>query len=167
MRTGHPSPSFVILGDERVAPRRIPNLTFKRYVWPMSQSTPKTLNGQTNLKQALDLEAAGYSPVPIYAAGEMQKSKKEPAKGKEPFGPAWGLNRRNKAFLLAHYRSFPDHGIGICFGPGRAPGGRWLIDLEGDGERAAESLAILLAGSAARDSLFGLSPRRSHYLRPR
>ena len=98
----------------------------------------------TVFEQALELEALGFWVVPLYAAGELIKSKNEPAKGKEPWGKGWGLERRSKEWLADHFRRFPEHGIGICFGPGRGPGGRWRIDLEGDGDRAAKSLALVL-----------------------
>ncbi len=106
-------------------------------------------NGQhdqngNGVKQALELESLGFWVVPLYASGEMIKSKNEPAKGKEPFGPKWGLERRDQKWMTGHFRQFPGHGIGICFGPGRGPNGEWFIDLEGDGERAGNSLLNLL-----------------------
>ncbi len=61
---------------------------------------------------------------------------------KKPLGKAWGATRKTEAELRADWR--PGAGPGICLGPGRAPGGGWLIDLEGDGPQAEESLAMLL-----------------------
>jgi hypothetical protein len=112
------------------------------------------------VKQALELESLGFWVVPLYAAGELIKSKNELAKGKEPFGPKWGLTRRSAVWLIDHFQKFPGQGIGICFGPGKGPTQAhfdldgepvdfhdWLIDLEGDGERADNSLLNLLGPS--------------------
>ena len=61
---------------------------------------------------------------------------------KRPRGKAWGATRKTEAELRETWR--PDAGPGICLGPDRAPDGGWLIDLEGDGPQAEESLAMLL-----------------------
>ena len=70
-------------------------------------------------------------------------------------GRWWALYRTPLGGFLeyVYIPSIPEYayfvgkaGVGICLGPGRALDGSWLIDLEGDGPRAAESLAILLGG---------------------
>jgi hypothetical protein len=65
---------------------------------------------------------------------------------KRPIGNDWGRERWDEPRLRAAFQRYPGAGVGIGFGPGRAPGGGWLIDLEGDGDQAAESLAALLGG---------------------
>ena len=54
-------------------------------------------------------------------------------------------------------------GIGICLGPGRAPGGGWLIDVEGDGPEAEDSRAILFGGEIVETIGWG-SSRGDHRL---
>jgi hypothetical protein len=115
-----------------------------RGILPLGEPGTNGKHKNGALEQALELEAAGYWTVPIYAKGETIPSKTALSDGKNPWGKGWGLQRRDKAFLIGHYRNHPKRGIGICFGPDRAPGGRWLIDLEGDGERAAFSLSLVL-----------------------
>ena len=100
---------------------------------------------QSALETALDLLARGFWPVAIYPPGATKPDGKL-AKGKEPIGDAWGRERWDKKRLQAAFRKHPTAGVGPCLGPGRGPGGKWLIDLEGDGPQAAESLAILLGG---------------------
>jgi putative DNA primase/helicase len=65
---------------------------------------------------------------------------------KRPIGKDWGLTRWDEPRLRSALQRYPGAGVGIGFGPGRAPGCGWLVDLEGDGDRAAESLAALLGG---------------------
>src|SRR3712207_8246528 len=50
--------------------------------------------------------------------------------------------------------------LGICLGPGRAPDGKWLADLEGDGPEAEESRAALLGGELL-ETMGWSSARRS------
>src|SRR5262249_15816156 len=85
-------------------------------------------------KPALTLLKAGLGPVAI-----------RPGQ-KRPIGKDWGRERWDEPRLQVAFQRYPGAGVGIGFGPGRAPGGAWLIDLEGDGERAEESLAALLGG---------------------
>ena len=98
----------------------------------------------TPLDTALMLEKLGYWPIAIHPRGVKLRDKI--ATGKEPIGSKWGLERRDDLWLRNAFKTHRGAGVGICFGPGRAPGGGWLIDLEGDGDRAAESLATLLGG---------------------
>jgi len=96
------------------------------------------------LDTALDLLRRGFWAIAIYPPGAKLGS--GTSKGKEPIGRNWGAERWDEKRLRAAFRQRPKAGVGICLGPGRAPDGSWLIDLEGDGPRAAESLAILLGG---------------------
>jgi P4 family phage/plasmid primase-like protien len=96
------------------------------------------------LDQAIELDRLGYWVVGIRAPGESLGPDRT-AKGKEPAGgKGWGLERWTEGKLRRELSAHPNRGIGVCFGPGRAPDGGWLVDLEGDGERAANSLSIVL-----------------------
>jgi hypothetical protein len=91
--------------------------------------------------------ARGYWPVAVYPKGATKLDGKSISKeGKDPIGLAWGLERWTEEKLRAAYERYPAAGAGICFGPGRGPGGSWLVDLEGDGPEAAESLATVMGG---------------------
>jgi hypothetical protein len=99
------------------------------------------------LEAALRLRARGYWPIAIYPKGATKLDGKSTSKdGKDPIGPAWGAEPWTEWRLRDAYRRYPAAGAGVCFGPGRGPGGSWLIDLEGDGPQAAESLAKVLGG---------------------
>ncbi len=115
------------------------------------------------LETALDLLARGFWPVGIYPPGITLPGRKKPTNGKEPIGKEWGLDRWTEKRLRDAFRRYPTAGVGICFGPGRGPGGSWLIDLEGDGPRAAESLAILFGGEIV-PTLSWSSARGQHHL---
>jgi hypothetical protein len=95
------------------------------------------------LQSALELHKLGYWPVAIRAIGETIGGK-ESSQGKDPIGKAWGVDRWSESKLRQELADKPARGVGICFGPGRGPLGQWLIDLEGDGPKAARSLAIVL-----------------------
>jgi hypothetical protein len=56
-----------------------------------------------------------------------------------------------------------DAGVGLTFGPGRTSGGGWLIDIEGDGDKAEDSWAELLGGEVL-ETLGWSSTRRGHSL---
>ena len=115
--------------------------------WPMNATsgTPRAL------AQAIKLHAAGYWVIPI-----------RPGQ-KRPIGKDWGTRRQGLDDLHAAFRAHPDAGIGIALGPGRGPGGSWLIDLEGDGPAAADSLATLLT-SETPDTPSWSSTRGDHTL---
>jgi hypothetical protein len=100
------------------------------------------------LEAALEMLALGFWPIAIYPAGETIRTigGDKITIGKEPIGREWGLIRRDELWLRRAFRSYPGAGAGICFGPGRAPGGEWFAELEGDGPQAAESLLILMGG---------------------
>jgi hypothetical protein len=65
---------------------------------------------------------------------------------KRPIGKAWGVHRWDEVKIRQTAERYPDAGVGVALGPDRAPGGDCLIDLEGDGDQAADSLATFLGG---------------------
>jgi P4 family phage/plasmid primase-like protien len=111
-------------------------------------TVPHQVKTSTALETALELLSLGYWPIVIHAAGATIKARDgdKIAKGKEPIGSSWGTERRDERWLRNAFKAYRGAGVGICFGPGRAPDGGWLIDLEGDGPKAADSLATLFAG---------------------
>lgn len=117
--------------------------------------------GGKALKTALSLLKRGYWPIAIYPPGIELPGRT--TSGKEPIGKEWGLEPWKGDKLRATFERYPAAGVGILFGPGRAPGGGWLIDLEGDGERAEESKAKLLGGEVI-DSPSWSSRRGSHQI---
>jgi len=103
----------------------------------------------SNLTAALDLNARGFWSIAIHPKNAVIKNREgreRIASGKEPIGAAWGADRWSYDKLHQRFRTNPGAGVGVCLGPGRAPRGEWLIDLEGDGENAGESLYALLRG---------------------
>ena len=100
------------------------------------------------LHAALAMRNRGFWPVAIHARGEIIKNRhgEKTSEGKNPVGFGWGLERWGEARLHHELGRYPQRGLGVCFGPGRGPGGTWLIDLEGDGEGAGQSLERLLGG---------------------
>ena len=89
----------------------------------------------------------GFWPIGIYPSGsKLPGSRERIASGKEPIGAGWGLERWTLEKANATFRKWKGAGIGICLGPGRAPGEGWLIDIEGDGPEAEESRAKLFGG---------------------
>ena len=120
------------------------------HVAPREQST-STHSDPPCLVQALLLRNQGFWPCLIHPPGIKRRGQKELTKGKEPVGKDWGATRKTeddlrKLVQWAKRKGFTPHGCGICLGPKRAPGGGWLIDLEGDGSQAEESLRRLLGG---------------------
>jgi hypothetical protein len=67
-----------------------------------------------------------------------------PTVNKRPYVKAWGLTKNTADGLRAIWK--PEAGPGIILGPGRAPDGRWLIDIEGDGPEAENSYLRLVGG---------------------
>jgi hypothetical protein len=82
------------------------------------------------------LLSLGFWPVAIYPGQ------------KRPIGLEWGLRQWSREFIQGTWENQPEAGVGLCLGPGRGPGGGWLIDLEGDGPEAAESMSILFHGQS-------------------
>jgi P4 family phage/plasmid primase-like protien len=103
------------------------------------------------LKRGLDLLKLGFWVVAIH-----------PSK-KRPIGKGWGLERWDEGRLRSAFEQYPDAGIGICLGPGRAPHGGDVIDLEGDGDEAEESLRTLLGGEIPETTAWS-SRRGEHNL---
>jgi hypothetical protein len=109
-------------------------------------------------RTALGLLDDGYWPVLIKAGA------------KAPIGKAWGAERWTPQRMAAAMWNAPDAGVGVCLGPGRGPGGSWLIDIEGDGAEAEAGLRVLFGGeppptcgwSSARGAhrLFKADPER-------
>lgn len=100
---------------------------------------------------ALLLLARGYWPTVVHP-GE-----------KRPIGDGWGLSRKTADELRLLHERYLGAGVGVCLGPDRAPDGGWLIDLEGDGPMAADSLAKLFDGEIVETTGWS-SVRGSHNL---
>jgi hypothetical protein len=97
------------------------------------------------LSAATELWHSDYWPVATYPKGVIMPNGRI-SDGKPPIGSGWGLVQKSPDQLREIFNRYPDAGVGICLGPARAPGGGWLIDLEGDGPEAEESLIGLLGG---------------------
>jgi hypothetical protein len=113
------------------------------------------------LDSALALLGLELWPIAIRAKGEALGPKI--ATGKEPIGEAWGAERWTVVRLRAEFSRRPGRGVGVCLGPERGPGGTWLIDIEGDGQEAEASGAILFGGEAVASMGWG-SVRGGHLL---
>jgi hypothetical protein len=112
---------------------------------------------------------SGFWPCIIAAAGAeiLTRFGPLPSDGKTPCGKAWGSIRLTPeaAFAWSNrcLRLAPGHGAGLCLGPGRGPGGRWLIDGDLDGPRGEESLQTLCGGCIS-PTLGWSSTRGRHFL---
>jgi len=115
-----------------------------------------------NLDAALELKNLGFWAHAVYPKGHKRKDGSITT-GKEPIGKAWGLAQWDQGKLRRTFRDYPAAGVGVALGPGRAPGGDWLADLEGDGPEAAGSLETLCGGEVV-DTLGWLSARGGHNL---
>jgi P4 family phage/plasmid primase-like protien len=82
---------------------------------------------------------------------------------KRPIGDGWGLARWDEDKLRETAGRYPGAGVGIALGPGRAPGGGWLIDAEVDGPEGEDSLDTLLGGERPETPSWG-SARGDHTL---
>jgi hypothetical protein len=108
------------------------------------------------------LRDRGFRPVLIYPRGFPRKSRGgKPASGKEPIGPRWGLEPWTDAKAAEIFGWCPGAGVGMCLGPGCAPGDGWLGDAEGDGPEAEASRATLFGGEALETMGWG-SVRGGH-----
>jgi hypothetical protein len=85
------------------------------------------------------------------------------AEKKNPIGNAWGLSRKDIQEINRLLTRFRGSGLGVCLGPERGPGGKWLVDLEGDGDQADETLAGWFGGEVIRTATWS-SARGNHYL---
>jgi P4 family phage/plasmid primase-like protien len=102
-----------------------------------SRATPHPSGGNstgTARDWALTLLARGYWAHAIHPGQ------------KRPIGKSWGVDRWDQGKIDWMWDKYPDAGVGIALGPGRASEDRWLIDLEGDGPQAANSLATIVGG---------------------
>jgi hypothetical protein len=88
---------------------------------------------------------AGLWPIPLHPRG-IDIGRDEPTEGKEPIGKAWGAKRNTPDKIRRFFMERPKAGVGVGLGPGRAPGEKWLVDVEGDGPEAEESRARLFGG---------------------
>src|SRR3954454_67198 len=112
---------------------------------------------QDIIKAALSWLGRGFRPCVIYPKDFPKPGKDKdgnpitiPASGKEPFGFRWGVKpigmNSIKDDIKQLSRDGMTPGLGLCLGPGRAPGGKGLMDVEGDGPEAEESRARLFGG---------------------
>jgi hypothetical protein len=114
------------------------------------------------LRTSLRLLARGYWVIAIYPKGATKLDGKSTSKdGKDPIGRDWGVERWTEERLRAAHERYPTAGAGICFGPCRGPDGEWLVDLEGDGSGAAESMVTVMGG-AIPETLAWRSTRGDH-----
>jgi putative DNA primase/helicase len=124
------------------------------------------------IKVALSWLDRGFRPCVIYPRdypkpGEDKEGNKItlPASGKEPFGARWGVKpitpETIKRDIYQFTRSGAIPGLGLCLGPGRAPGRRGLMDIEGDGPEAEESRNKLFGGEVI-DTIGHSSTRGGH-----
>jgi hypothetical protein len=127
----------------------------------MRSTNSKRAGTVSALDTALDLLRRGFWPVAICPRGVKLGNRL--TRGKEPIGDKWGLEQWTEDRLRYAFGKYPTAGVGICFGPGRGPGGSWLIDLEGDGPEATGSLAKLLGGEIL-PTLSWSSSRGSHHV---
>jgi putative DNA primase/helicase len=91
----------------------------------------------------------GYWPTVLRAIGEIRPDG-ETSEGKDPFYSDWGLKRLTPGQISQYFAEDPCRGVGRCVGPGKAPGGAWLIDVEGDGPVAEDSRFRLFAGKVVQ-----------------
>ena len=73
-----------------------------------------------NRDEALKLHSLGFWPIAIYPKGVMIGDKIKA--GKEPIGEKWGLTRWSEAKIRQKFAANRGAGVGMCFGPDRAPG---------------------------------------------
>lgn len=125
--------------------------------------TPQRTLRPTPSATFANLLAGGYWPVGIYPKGAKMPRREEPAKGKEPYGVAWGAERWTLEKWHGATRAHPGLGLGICLGPSRGPGGTWLVDIEGDGPEADASRLVLFGGEVV-STMGWSSARGSHQL---
>jgi hypothetical protein len=106
-------------------------------------------------------------PVIIYPRGLIRSNKKPSGltTGKEPIGLDWGRMRWSEKKIRATLAKYPTAGVGIVLGPGRGPGGSWLIDIESDAEGdAADQSRLQLFGGEIVPTMGWSSTRGRHQL---
>ena len=102
--------------------------------------------GQTPRDAFVALLKRGFWPIVIYPKGVQLPDRI--TEGKEPIGKAWGVERWTLEKADREYGRHVEAGVGICLGPGRALGGAWLVDVEGDGPEAEASRVKLFKGES-------------------
>ncbi len=112
---------------------------------------------------ALELLQEGFHPVILYPVGFVAWPGAEPKSGKEAIVRQWGQRPPFPEEIEELLDQYPGAGLGLCLGPGKGPGGRWLIDVEGDGPAAEESVAVLCDGEVVATRSWG-SARGRHRL---
>jgi hypothetical protein len=121
----------------------------------MGSGRPGTTGG---LETALKLHQEGFHVVPVNCPRKSRNGE-----GKDPFGKAWGKTVHTEQSLRRFWAAQPDGSLGICFGPDQLKGKYWLIDLEGDGDRAEESW-IRATGGEVVETMGWTSKRGVHRL---
>ena len=126
-------------------------------------STPDAASAP--LEAALDLLRRGFKPLILYPKGFPRGE--TVTVGKEPLGKNWGRGPFDESRIIKDAEFFTRRkcgfGIGICLGPGMAPDGGWLCDIEEDGPGARSSMYQLL-GSANIETMGWSSARGDHRL---
>lgn len=117
--------------------------------------------GQNPRDTAVRMLTMGLWPIPLYPPGVKRGT--QTTAGKEPYGTGWGLKRNTPDTIREFFAKLPKGGIGVALGPGRGPGGSWLIDVEGDGPEAEASRERLFGGEVLR-TLGWSSARGGHDL---
>lgn len=118
------------------------------------------INGKSCKSAATALLAKRFWPVVTYPPG-VEREGRDPTKGKEPMGAAWGAKRLTLGVINDRFNRYPAAGVGMCFGPGRGPNGEWIADFEGDGDQANQSLTQLLDSDEIETTTWG-SARGGH-----
>jgi putative DNA primase/helicase len=126
-----------------------------------SQSQDR-LSGTPCSREAQRLRKANFWVIAIYPRGSKFADGRV-TEGKEPIGKEWGLKQQASHQLRYTYDRYRNAGVGITLGPGRAPDGGWLADIEGDGPEAEESWLKLTGGEEISTMSWG-SVRGQHRL---
>lgn len=100
-----------------------------------SAASTRPLTGcKTPCDTFIALRARGFWPVATHP------------KQKRPIGTKWGAERWTVDKAAQAFKDYTGAGVGVCLGPGRAPDGGWLADIEGDGPEAEASRVALFQG---------------------
>src|SRR4051812_15197963 len=78
-------------------------------------------------KTALILLKDDFHPTVIYPTGVIVHDDLGPETGKRPMGNGWGREQITAQQIVLRFDRYPNAGVGICLGPGKAPHGEWLI----------------------------------------
>lgn len=162
IEAGHPPPPPPSIGQGIVLPS--PWVQFAEELG----ADPEKVRTNTSyiLRWAYEV---GLWPAVIAPKGAIIKTREgdQTADGKTPLGKGWGAERTTLKKLNYWLKAYRNVGTGpgacICLGPGRAPGGLWLIDVEIDGGAGIESLGILF-GDEAVNTMGWASTRGGHRL---